>query len=395
MAATKHDLNDVRRFYEMICFTRSLSPVRGSRIKPVSSAESDGSGVAKCRRDFADAIAYFCAYDGDPDSVTAVALGRRDTKIVLWVASNAKVSEKVIDFLNNDVLAVVQRLACANMKQEQLPSTEQEVVPRLLERALHFTRKKIFKYYKLAIAAGKRIWGESLNPEGLEHTNTKAVMFCKWFKAVLYKNGGMLEERDMPSLAINCYVARTAKTFDILRHGSSQGNEHRLDYEQLYKLLNKLGKHIALFKKMICATVALREDFGKGFVVEPITASTPKSIPLARKGRAMEKIVAWIFPKEDERMQFYHHLDRFYNVEEISQSLQSCMEKGRVRVHAEILLIDYFDKFDADFLDNSDKYIGCSKPACYLCYQYISQHPGNYTVPPTHQKLYYAWSVPK
>lgn len=205
----------------------------------------------------------------------------------------------------------------------------------------------------------------------------------------------MLEECDMPDLAVSCYIARTKKTFDILDHGSGQGNEQSLDYERLYKLLNKLGKHVLFFKRMLRAIVALRLDFQKGFVVESIPASIPKPIPLPQLSkRTMKKIIARIFPKEDERSRFYHHLDQFYNMEEISQSLKLCSEKGRVRVHAEILLIDYFDKVDVNFLDNDDKYIGCSKPACYLCYQHICQHPDSYTLPQTHQKLYHAWTLP-
>lgn len=230
---------------------------------------------------------------------------------------------------------------------------------------------------------------------GSDNTNSDLATLCEWFQKEFYKSGVMLEECDMPDLAISCYIARTKKAFDILDHGSGQGNEQSLAYERLYKLLNKLGKHVLLFKRMVHAIVALRLDFQKGFVVEPITASTPTPIPLPQLSkRTMEKIIARVFPKEDERSRFYHHLSQFYNMEGIYQSLKLYKEKGRVRVHAEILLIDYFDKIDVDFLDNDDKYVGCSKPACYLCYQYISQHPDHYTLPQTHQKLYHAWCLP-
>jgi hypothetical protein len=200
----------------------------------------------------------------------------------------------------------------------------------------------------------------------------------------------------MPELSTLCYQQRKNKAFDILKHFSSQGNEHSLDYERLYKLLYKLGKHIMLFKKMICATFSLRQVFQGGFMVEPIPASTPKPMPLPKlTDRALNNIVTRIFPGDDERNQFYHHLDQFYNLnmEKIKQSLQ-LWEKAQVRVHAEILLIDYLDKTGGKFLDNNDKYVGCSKPACYLCYQYICQHPGKYTHPPAHQKVYHAWALP-
>ncbi|KAL2827775.1 hypothetical protein BDW59DRAFT_179037 [Aspergillus cavernicola] len=393
----EHDPKDVEAFYEIICFSRSLSVVRGNRIKPRWSAESDGVDLAKCRRDFADAIAYFCAYSCSPDCVTAVALGKRNTKVVLWVASNAKVQAKVINFLKDDVLNVLKELACASIAQGCLPSNKQELERRLaslLDKILQFTREKNFKYYKSALT----IWREicrSTKGEGLDNTNPDLIAVREWFEWTFKKTGVMLERRDMPGLAKNCYDARTTSTFSILRHCSSQSNEQRLDYERLHKLLYKLGKHVALFQKMIQATFSLRNVFQGGFAVEPIPASTPKHIPFPEHHSwSMEKIAARVFPERDKRNQFFHHLNQFYDKTEIYQYLDSFKEKGQIRVHAEILLIDHFDKVGGDFLDNNDKYIGCSKPACYLCYHYICQHPGNYTRPPSHQKLYHAWCLP-
>jgi hypothetical protein len=56
------------------------------------------------------------------------------------------------------------------------------------------------------------------------------------------------------------------------------------------------------------------------------------------------------------------------------------------RVHAELLLLDYFSRQQMPFLDD-DRYIGCSKPACYFCYQWICNHPGNFVRPSTHHKI--------
>ncbi len=204
----------------------------------------------------------------------------------------------------------------------------------------------------------------------------------------------MLEESDMPDLAINCYRAHRKKTFAILRHRSSQGNQRRLDYERLYKLLDKLGKHIWLFQRMIHAIDALRRDFREGFVVKQIPASTGKPIPFPNfNEKSMEKVVGRVFSKKRERDEFYHHLSQFYDKDILNGRLQQCKKTGP-RVHAEIILIDYFDRTDVTFLNNDDKYIGCSKPACYLCYHYIQKHPTKYTLPPSHQKLYYAWCLP-
>ena len=46
-----------------------------------------------------------------------------------------------------------------------------------------------------------------------------------------------------------------------------------------------------------------------------------------------------------------------------------------------------------DFVEG-DKYIACSKPACYCCYHYICAHPGNFIRPASHNKVYLNWRPP-
>jgi len=65
------------------------------------------------------------------------------------------------------------------------------------------------------------------------------------------------------------------------------------------------------------------------------------------------------------------------------------MIKRRVvltRVHAELLLVDLFSRRRFGFVDE-DKYIGCSKGACYFCAQYISMHHREFITPATHNKV--------
>ena len=63
------------------------------------------------------------------------------------------------------------------------------------------------------------------------------------------------------------------------------------------------------------------------------------------------------------------------------------------RVHAEIQLLDYFYKSRAEFFDRV-AYIGCSKPACYLCARYVKEHPRQVELRGTHEKIYLNWRVP-
>jgi hypothetical protein len=59
----------------------------------------------------------------------------------------------------------------------------------------------------------------------------------------------------------------------------------------------------------------------------------------------------------------------------------------KTRVHAELQIADVFSRSrDMDFVDN-DKYIGCSKPACYFCFNWLYYHHHDYVQPATHHKV--------
>jgi hypothetical protein len=48
--------------------------------------------------------------------------------------------------------------------------------------------------------------------------------------------------------------------------------------------------------------------------------------------------------------------------------------KFKLRAHAELILLDLLRRKDLHFLDGI-RYIGVSKPSCFLCYRYFQAHP--------------------
>lgn len=195
----------------------------------------------------------------------------------------------------------------------------------------------------------------------------------------------------MDRLAIVCHMARKTEIPEILKQCSGQGNKFAQEYERLFKLFYKLGKHITLTEKLVRARCALREDFRHGFDVTTVPESEKK--PTSQPVRDLGRIAESIFPDANERTLFLHYVQKFFDMDYVSKTLSGQLQSSR-RVHAEIKIIDYFDKEEVCFLDENQPYIGCSKPACYLCYHYIVAHPKNYFLPPSHQKLYPAWCLP-
>lgn len=64
------------------------------------------------------------------------------------------------------------------------------------------------------------------------------------------------------------------------------------------------------------------------------------------------------------------------------------------RVHAEILLADLFSRKKYKFA-YGDRYIGCSKGACYCCAAYLDLHHNNFVKPASHNKVILGWRVPE
>jgi hypothetical protein len=67
--------------------------------------------------------------------------------------------------------------------------------------------------------------------------------------------------------------------------------------------------------------------------------------------------------------------------------------KNKTRVHAEVQILHYFDQHDEEFAE-SDKYVACSKPACFCCHLYFRHHPGGFVEPRSHYKIYLNWQPP-
>ena len=190
-----------------------------------------------------------------------------------------------------------------------------------------------------------------------------------------------------------CYEGRTSSAFDALRRLAGQGEKRRLDFEQLSYLLCKLGKHVHIAKRLIEAAVSLSHDFVDGFHIQVLPSSTEKKLPLTPKEATVESTIGRMFSSTEEQSKFMNRLQLIWDPFELTQLLRT-KRTTKTRVHAELLLINYFDRNGCNFLDGNDQYIGCSKPACYLCHAYIKSHPGRYTVPSSHQKLYVGWRVP-
>lgn len=99
----------------------------------------------------------------------------------------------------------------------------------------------------------------------------------------------------------------------------------------------------------------------------------------------------------DEYMLAFFHQDRLHDFQEKVDLLSSKTLSSNLiatRVHAEVLLADLFSRRDFKFV-NDDKYIGCSKGACYCCASYFEMHHKDFVKPASHNKVILNWRGPE
>lgn len=122
----------------------------------------------------------------------------------------------------------------------------------------------------------------------------------------------------------------------------------------------------------------------------------PSSPPPTDHLTTLDGIIKRILPKDHAEVKKYQEALAFMNAKFniLDRLLAIYKDKTfKPRVHAELILLEFFYKNHLTFIDD-DRFIGCSKPACYCCYHYISAHTGGFVRPPCHGIRYINWRPP-
>ncbi|KAJ9481015.1 hypothetical protein VN97_g12497 [Penicillium thymicola] len=386
-----HQPKRLRLLYEPLCLLHTLSEVRGDRIKPGDiSLEGPGLTAPRCYRSSVDAIAYICAYQKKPGYVTAAALEEAPDAIVVLLAANDGIDPAVVTLLEK-VLMILSWVI--DKPTVRLDTDEGRGVMKILTtHVLDLNTPKIFEYYQQVKKFVPWMMGKLDTEPGPPRADHDSILNIRdWFATYFSKGSMQLQENDMPSLALSSY--RDREVFNALHHTTGSLEQSR-NFESLHKLLYKLGKHVAQCKRLIQATIRLRSELSRGLRIETIGGSREDRIaPFARTCN-IQDISHRMFSDAAKRDIFLQQLQQVYSEKELDRVLSKDICKGKTRVHAELLVLDHFEQTGGRFLNKRDKYIGCSKPACYLCHLFMSCHPGGYASPPSHQKLYLKWRLP-
>lgn len=199
--------------------------------------------------------------------------------------------------------------------------------------------------------------------------------------------------KERVDLVKECFQARKMLALETLAQLTGSGKPHSTFFEDIRHLLGRLGEHVKATKTIVSAALRFPGIFDE-FEIKARVSPPSSCYFRSPHDIILDGMAGRIFAKEEEAQHYQEALEtleRASNGALVGRLQQECCFK--TRVHAELLLVDLFYWHQFEFLDD-DSYIGCSKPACFNCFQYMLFHPGNFVLPACHNKLYLAWRTP-
>jgi len=208
---------------------------------------------------------------------------------------------------------------------------------------------------------------------------------------------------DLPGLCRFSYQERRCQYMrELQRHIGDEpaGLEEAESRRQAFLLTRHyIGRLVSHFKaSRILTTAGLRmPELFETFTIRTRPSPKPPSLPPPTdRLTTLDGIIKRMFPKDSEETPRYQEALAIMDTKfDILKRLQAQFQdkEFRPRVHAELNLLEYFYINRLPFVDN-DRFIACSKSACYCCYHYISLHPGGFVRPSSHGIRYLNWRAP-
>lgn len=193
----------------------------------------------------------------------------------------------------------------------------------------------------------------------------------------------------------NVFMRQISGLSKAPRFKSSSDAIHH-DFQLLRHYIGRLGYHIRATKNLIsCAPrmIHLLDDYKVEGLEMP---SRAPGLPPADEKTRLDSILVRMQPVNCPNVPKYQEaLEKMDDVFHLTHRVLETYQSPNIqpRVHAEVLVLQHFNKNDLAFEDR-DRYIACSKPACYCCALYFRNHPGRFEQPPSHSKLYLNWRPP-
>ncbi|KAI0972932.1 hypothetical protein F4678DRAFT_427404 [Xylaria arbuscula] len=360
-----------RRFYEPLVLLKILGRTRGEH----SPNPEQQNPVHR----FLNNLAYLLDHDKGGSTTSAVGLEDASDRFNFWIASNEpKQSIKSAAFLAS-ILHDVRRIADSPTSGRAL--LQEKLVRRCIVFAMHRVKKEANMLTKEVTKCMQLL------------TSTEDMELCQWLQQFRGAESSELcflayQERDSPMMK------RLGR--HLQPHGdlSAIGGRFAAIKDFIHRL-GRLAHHIRAPKQIIedvSNHAGLRNTLDE-FQVHAIKPQLTIDRPHAEPDIHIYSIMNRMLPCGGFDAQYKEAADTMnQKFDIVSQFKKEYDNKNFApRMHAEIQVLEHFWG-KRQFFDD-DRYIGCSKPACYCCHLYMQHHPARCVLPQTSCNVYLNWGL--
>lgn len=374
------------RFYEPLVLLYTLGSTRGEHTAAALSPDENicELPLKELRRRFLNELAYVCDYNKGGDTVTAIGLESTPQRYVFWVGANTSPQKRIVPFLEA-LLAKLRGVSSA------ATSKVQEEADNIAIECIKFGTLRINKYRQLLKPLLKKCHENLAKSQSEEMTG-----LAEWLKK--------LEDlqREPTSLCRFAYDSRKSEFMRLLTtlsveppYKSSRDAVH-ITFGLMRHYIGRLGHHIRAVKSLVSCASRLA-DILYSFKVCSISTPAKSASPPPVDGKTrLDSIIVRMLPAGSPDLERYQQalaeMDVKYQLSH--RFLDNYTNPNFLpRVHAEIQVLEHFHKNKLHFAD-ADRYIACSKSACFCCLLYFRYHPEQFVEPASHRKIYLNWRPP-
>ncbi|KAL8671138.1 MAG: hypothetical protein Q9168_004353 [Polycauliona sp. 1 TL-2023] len=346
------------------------------------------------QRSFLDAVAYICDYEKGGKTCTAAALTGSASDSILWLTENRQSRAHRQISPEQHVTRVLCALKESNGNQDEVSADLLRLIIRPSQLRIEFYRKVALiscqKCIKNVVVLEEFLFGEMT----MESLHNWLLDLQKLFRVTA--------ESSQHQIVRVCYEARNLPFIRILAQTKERGSDTRFSsFQTLHHQIWRLGKHLQCIHCMKQAWHTYPEVYN--IKIRTLQLPKPrKSLLQCSSFTSAHQLITGSLPEQDItayesaiRMVDYSTGNEGKPHTSIGNMLNT---HKRTSTHAEIALLDHLvlrSKDNTSFMDG-DRYIACSKAACYCCMLYVAsmEQKDRVELCGGHNNLYLGWQPP-
>jgi hypothetical protein len=219
-------------------------------------------------------------------------------------------------------------------------------------------------------------------------------MLSEWLQNVQ----NVLESNEPPELiCAKAYDWKLSGFYEFVRREARQGGTYGGYFENIRHLIGRLQHTMKAIVFLIKARDRLLV-FDRPFRIQREHSPQAIALPLQVHEMNFARIAGKLIEDLADPVQRHvcqaglKNLDREFGLLDYRLAKRTA-KVWKLKVHAELILFNKIRTTNFEFAYN-DRYIGCSKPACYCCSMYMEAQPGKCEFYGHHGVAYLAWQAP-